>query len=240
MLRQTVEDLFNVWIVSHEGRKACLIESANYEKDSFDQEWKSLIEPWIYSLDLYFEMDKFSLPDYPRILVSRQPLEYESDSQLGELLGFSYLKDDYWDYRNVRYVASIILDSEEVRDCSVWVEVSRNLQKSEKNVKKLVKKWREILVDNKFPFLTNIELFYSIRVDDGLYMRLDMINDEEYFEANYSEYINDIENLYTNQDSDKFFSEIQEFPRDKKIQGQIKQIWIESVRDELENDRSPS
>jgi len=49
-MKNFIEDLLNIWIVYHEGREACLIESVSYQ-DKFEENWK------IIKLNLYIQED---------------------------------------------------------------------------------------------------------------------------------------------------------------------------------------
>lgn len=231
---QTMEDLFNVWIVAHGGRKACLIESANYKGNFLEKVWNSTIRPLVVSLQLYSIVDKFSPRDYPRILVSREKLSYETHQELGKLLGFSYLKDDFDNFLLPRYGVHIILNSNEIKKLPIWTEVSLDLKNSEKNVKNLVHLWNHIVKKYHYDYLTNIKIYYEIHKNDGLLHRIKMLNDSDYFKKNYSEYLNDIENFYPNTEIiEEVMDSIRKFPENNAQEKKVKTLWIRSTQNSL-------
>ena len=238
---ETLSQLFNIWIVKYEGRKACLIESSNFgDIDLFNDEWNDIILPFITELNLVYQKDKFSVKGYPRILVSKKKVDYDTESELGKLLGFSYSGDDYGNFLIPRYTINIFLVTKEIKNLNLWTEVSLDEKTAEENVVYLQEKWSDIIEENPFPFLTNVKIKSSIEVDDGLIIRFEQLENDTYFLKNYEHYINDVENFYPEDDEDDLeetlgLMSIKPNKTEKKELQMRKAIWFESVQDELPN-----
>lgn len=229
---ELIGDLLNIWIVAHEGREACLIESANYH-GTFEENWE-ILKSFATELELHIRKDPNSLKDYPRYLISKNIIKGRfNDSQLGKMLGFAYLKSDYDNDRYTRTVFRISAVSPEWKedeDVNIWTEVSRNPGLSKPNAERLIETWNAILELFPFPYLSNVRVYLQIEQDDGWQMRLDNINNDVYFLEKYNDYSNDVYNYALHDNWINVMDIIPTTPEELVIR---KQIWLDSMKDEF-------
>lgn len=225
-----IGELLNIWIVAHNGREACLIESANFH-DTFDENW-AIIKKFAEDLNLYIRKDPNSLKSYPRYLISKEIVKKKfNESELGKMLGFSYLKSDYGNDRVPRTALEIWATAPEWKeDVQVWTEVSRTPDESILNATDLVELWNYILTIFPFPLLPSIRLYLNVSKDDGWQMRLDNLNNDLYFIENYDEYLNDVENYTPDENWLEIMEIVPTTPEDYLIR---KQIWLDSMDEEI-------
>jgi hypothetical protein len=104
-----LENMLNVWIVKLGGRPACLIETCH---SHFDMKHLEYLNKFANMLGLAITHDPLSLNNYPRFAITQKNRAddvraIETSSDLGRLLGMSYLKDDFGDYMSRRSHAHI-------------------------------------------------------------------------------------------------------------------------------------
>jgi hypothetical protein len=228
---ELIGDLLNIWIVAHDGREACLIESSNY-RNTFEENW-NILKQFAENLELHIRKDPNSHKDYPRYLISKYIVRKKyNEAELGRMLGMSYLKSDYGNNRLPRTTVEIWATSSDWKDedVQIWVEVSLEPEKSIVNASQLVEYWNTILNVFSFPLLPNIEVYLITEKDDGWQMRLDNLEDTAYFIKHYDDYANDVYN-YTLDDS---WAEIMNiFPTTPEEILIRKKIWLESMDEEI-------
>jgi hypothetical protein len=228
---ELIGDLLNIWIVAHDGREACLIESSNY-RNTFEENW-NILKQFAENLELHIRKDPNSHKDYPRYLISKYIVRKKyNEAELGRMLGMSYLKSDYGNNRLPRTTVEIWATSSDWKDedVQIWVEVSLEPEKSIVNASQLVEYWNTILSVFPFPLLPNIEVYLITEKDDGWQMRLDNLEDTAYFIKHYDDYANDVYN-YTLDDSWAEMMNI--FPTTPEEILIRKKIWLESMDEEI-------
>jgi hypothetical protein len=228
---ELIGDLLNIWIVAHDGREACLIESSNY-RNTFEENW-NILKQFAENLELHIGKDPNSHKDYPRYLISKYIVRKKyNEAELGRMLGMSYLKSDYGNNRLPRTTVEIWATSSDWKDedVQIWVEVSLEPEKSIVNASQLVEYWNTILSVFPFPLLPNIEVYLITEKDDGWQMRLDNLEDTAYFIKHYDDYANDVYN-YTLDDSWAEMMNI--FPTTPEEILIRKKIWLESMDEEI-------
>ena len=228
---ELIGDLLNIWIVAHDGREACLIESSNY-RNTFEENW-NILKQFAENLELHIRKDPNSHKDYPRYLISKYIVRKKyNEAELGRMLGMSYLKSDYGNNRLPRTTVEIWATSSDWKDedVQIWVEVSLEPEKSIVNASQLVEYWNTILNVFPFPLLPNIEVYLITEKDDGWQMRLDNLEDTAYFIKHYDDYANDVYN-YTLDDSWAEMMNI--FPTTPEEILIRKKIWLESMDEEI-------
>jgi len=228
---ELIGDLLNIWIVAHEGREACLVESSNYQ-DDFEENWKTL-EEFAQELELQIRKDPNGHSDYPRYLISKDIVKKKfNESELGKMLGMSYLKSDYGNDRVPRTTVEIWATHSDWKDedVQIWAEVSLEAEKSIDHATEMVNDWNLILKVFPFPILPDIQVYLKTEKDDGWQIRLDKLQDDDYFIQNYDNYANDVFN-YTLDDT---WTEIMNmFPTTSEEILIRKRIWLDSMKEEI-------
>jgi len=228
---ELIGDLLNIWIVAHGGREACLIESANY-RDIFEENWTTL-KNFAENLELHIRKDPNSHRNYPRYLISKEVVKKKfNESELGKMLGMSYLKSDYGNDRLPRTSLEIWATHSDWKDedVQIWAEVSLEPENSISNASQMTEKWNLILKLFSFPLLPNIEVYLTVEQDDGWQMRLDKLEDTTYFIEHYNDYANDVYNYAPDSGWADVMDIIPITPEDIRIR---KRGWLETMNEEI-------
>ncbi len=108
-------NILNIWIVFKKGRRACLIETSDYE---FKEGYLALLFAFVELLGLVAVLDPLSLEEYPRYFVTFKEYEMlassvKDDQEIGNLLGMTFT-GDYSDFMNPRtsgHISAVIKPS---------------------------------------------------------------------------------------------------------------------------------
>lgn len=188
--------LVNIFMVYKKGRKATLLEPANFYNEIRN---KKIVTRIINELlVLVHELKLNHLEDNSkRILISSENIESKKindDRYIGKMLGFYCTGHNYWDYKKKdRLSGSIYIDN----DINVYAEVCEKdkLSSNHKNFKQYIRKLSQIYEKYK---ISNYKVDYNI---DLIYSSRTLLNklknkDFNFINTNKYDYINYIYNKF--------------------------------------------
>ena len=120
-----------------------------------------------------------------------------SNPEIGKLLSFGCYEHDFSNWRVPRVQIKVI---ETTTKKLIYTELGRPDHVGENDVTNAIllaktrsKEWNKLMEENGLDYRFSVK----VRNDDGTNKRLEMIDNDNYFNKNLAEYINDVWNLFT-------------------------------------------
>lgn len=188
-----LQNLVNILLVYLHGRTACIIETCHI---GFEPTIMEFLSDYVDRLGCVMEMDLLSNKKYPRYLITKHPLVElpKTEEEMGALLDMTYLCADYSDFRIRRHYFTIHAEIQHF-SFSVFTEVTRDPEKTRKNIERLIQSWQTIMKNHPISELDTLHFDYTEGIDEGLKYRMEKIIVPEYFKEHFEEYYNDVLNF---------------------------------------------
>ena len=138
----TLECMLNIYIVSKDGRVACMVESDHAEFTN--RKLEELIK-YAKTVGCNYFVDPSSISQYPRYIFTKNKYIKISDSRdIAKLLGIAYKENDWWDFTSSRMCYQIIAELNDGREFSLFGEISRDPKVSRQNVYEMTERWNKL------------------------------------------------------------------------------------------------
>jgi hypothetical protein len=216
--------MVNIALVRSKARKACLIETCD---DGFSIRGMEMLKRECVKKGCDMTLDPLSLPAYPRYLVTLPgvKINIKDHADMGRLLGMTFLGDfgNSFIKRHGFHVHVAFEDGYSLpKSVSIFSEVSLWPETSRIGVKDMVARFQKCL-----PRFLGARCTFSMRecIDDGIFKRWDMQDDESYVTQNRDNYVNDLVNYC----DDYSIDEIEEFGDVDMLQ-----TWRKMARDMMD------
>lgn len=137
-----LECMLNIYIVSKDGRAACMVES---EHDDFSNKLLEDLVKYAKELGCNYFVDPISIAQYPRYIFTKHKQVNISDSRdVAELLGIAYKKKDWRDFTSCMMCYHINAELCDGRELWLFGELSQIPDISRKNAYELAERWNKL------------------------------------------------------------------------------------------------